>query len=130
MMYTDQVRDHIANPRNAGEIAHPSASGDAVNEVCLDRIRLTLQIVDGVVKDAKFKASGCPPTIAAGSALTELLVGRQLRELDGLGPAHVEASLGRLPVAKRHCAQLAIEALRSALTCLGVSEAGSDPAKD
>jgi NifU-like protein involved in Fe-S cluster formation len=115
-MYTAQVADHIANPRNVGELEQPTGIGDVVNEVCLDRIRLTVRIEDGLLVEARVKASGCPPTIAAGSALTELIIGQRAADLEGLGPEDVEAKLGRLPIAKRHCAQLAIEALRAAIT--------------
>ncbi|HKP86420.1 MAG TPA: iron-sulfur cluster assembly scaffold protein [Blastocatellia bacterium] len=114
-MYSPQVADHIANPRNIGELDNPSGTGDVTNEVCLDRIKLTVRVEDDRVSDAKVKASGCPPTIAAASALTELIIGRSLAELDALTGKDVIDALGRLPAAKRHCASLAIEALRAAI---------------
>jgi nitrogen fixation NifU-like protein len=114
-MYSKQVSDHIASPRNVGELENPSGVGDVVNEVCLDRIRLTIRVTDGVLTDARIKASGCPPTIAAASVLTELIIGRSLGELRELTAQDVEAALGKLPVAKRHCSHLAVDALRSAL---------------
>ena len=115
IMYSPQVADHIANPRNIGELDNPSGTGDVTNEVCLDRIKLTVRVEDDRVSDAKVKASGCPPTIAAASALTELIIGRSLAELDALTGKDVIDALGRLPAAKRHCASLAIEALRAAI---------------
>jgi NifU-like protein len=81
----------------------------------MDRIRLTVRVDGDRVSDARVKASGCPPTIAAASALTELIIGRSLAELDGLVRKDVIAALGRLPAAKLHCASLAIEALRAAI---------------
>src|SRR5262249_11999584 len=114
-MYTDQVADHIANPRNVGELDDPSGVGDVVNEVCQDRIRLTIRISDGVLSDARVKASGCPPTLAAASVLTELIIGRSVSDVQVLGRNDVTSALGRLPAAKTHCAVLAIDALRQAL---------------
>ena len=61
-MYSNEVADHIANPRNAGELSNPSGIGDVANEVCNDRIKLTLKAVGGLITVARFKASGCPPT--------------------------------------------------------------------
>jgi len=114
-MYSSQVADHIANPRNVGELDDPSGVGDVVNEVCQDRIRLTIRIRQGVLSEAKVKASGCPPTLAAASVLTELIIGHSVSDLQVLGRRDVTSALGRLPAAKMHCAVLAIDALREAL---------------
>lgn len=114
-MYSKQVADHIANPRNVGELADPSGVGDVVNEVCQDRIRLTIKIEVGVLSQARFKASGCPPTLAAASVLTELIAGRSVSEVRALSRNDIIGALGRLPAAKLHCAVLAIDALRQAL---------------
>lgn len=114
-MYTPQVADHIARPRNVGELESPSGVGDVTNEVCLDRIRLSIRIDRDRLTDAKVKAKGCPPTIAAASALTELIIGRSLIEVQSLTRNDIVESLGRLPAAKMHCASLAIDALRAAI---------------
>lgn len=114
-MYTRQVADHIASPRNVGELEDPSGTGDVTNAVCLDRIRLTIQVEGNLLTDARIKAQGCPPTIAAASVLTELIIGRTLAELQLLDRKAVTEALGRLPAAKMHCAVLAIDALRAAL---------------
>jgi nitrogen fixation NifU-like protein len=120
-MYSPQVAEHIANPRNTGEIASPSGIGDVTNLVCLDRIRLTIAVKSRAVIDARVKASGCPPTIAAASVLTELIIGQSLDEVRSLDRFDVTGALGRLPAAKMHCAQLAIDALRAAIENYTVS---------
>lgn len=114
-MYSRQIAEHIANPRNVGELENPSGVGDVTNEVCLDRIKLTVRVEGDVVTDAKVKASGCPPTIAAASVLSELIIGRSLPEIRVLTRADITAALGHLPPAKAHCAALAIDALRAAV---------------
>lgn len=114
-MYSVQIADHIANPRNVGELENPSGIGDVTNEVCLDRIRLTVRVEGERIIDAKVKATGCPPTIAAASVLTELIIGRSFEELQSLTRKDVVNALGHLPPAKTHCAVLAIDALRTAI---------------
>ena len=118
-MYTRQVADHIASPRNVGEFEDPSGTGDVTNAVCMDRIRLTIQVEGDRLTDARVKAQGCPPTIAAASVLTELIIGRTVAELELLDRRAVTDALGRLPAAKMHCAVLAIDALRAALESIG-----------
>ena len=114
-MYSPQIAEHIANPRNVGELENPSGIGDVTNEVCLDRIRLTVRIEDERLTDARVKASGCPPTIAAASVLTELIIGRSLLEIGALTRKDIARALGHLPPAKAHCTALAIDALRAAV---------------
>ena len=114
-MYSAQIADHIANPRNVGELENPTGVGDVTNEVCLDRIRLTVCVEGGILTAARVKASGCPPTIAAASVLTELIIGRSIDALQSLARKDVAAALGHLPPAKSHCAALAIDALRAAI---------------
>lgn len=114
-MYSPQIAEHIANPRNVGELDRPSGVGDVTNEVCLDRIKLTVRIEDQRLVDAKVKASGCPPTIAAASVLTELIIGRSIRDVSLMTRKDVIDALGHLPPAKSHCAVLAIDALRAAM---------------
>ena len=114
-MYSPQVAEHIANPRNVGELDQPSGIGDVTNEVCLDRIKLTVRVEGEKLVDAKVKASGCPPTIAAASVLTELIIGRSIQQLHLLTRKDVTDALGHLPPAKSHCAVLAIDALRAAI---------------
>ncbi|HXG93905.1 MAG TPA: iron-sulfur cluster assembly scaffold protein [Blastocatellia bacterium] len=114
-MYSPQVADHIANPRNVGELDRPSGTGDVINEACMDRIRLTIRVEGNTLIDAKVKAHGCPPTIAAASVLTELIIARSLDEVELLTRKDIVDALGRLPPAKMHSAALAIDALRAAI---------------
>jgi len=98
-----------------GELENPSGVGDVTNEVCLDRIKLTIAVDGAKLTQAKVKAQGCPPTIAAASALTELIIGRSIADVRSIARKDLIDSLGRLPAAKMHCASLAIDALRAAI---------------
>lgn len=114
-MYSAEISDHIANPRNVGELEDPTGVGDVTNEVCLDRIRLSVFVEGGMLTAAKVKASGCSPAIAAASVLTELIIGRPVDALRSLTRQDIADALGHLPPAKSHCAALAIDALRAAI---------------
>ena len=122
-MYSAQIAEHIANPRNVGELESPSGVGDVTNEVCLDRIRLTIRVEGETLIAAKVKANGCAPTIAAASVLTEMIIGRTLRDLGSLARKDIAKALGHLPPAKAHCTALAIEALRTAIASLPIDGA-------
>ena len=114
-MYSAQLLDHFQNPRNAGDLPAPDASAQIENPACGDVLRLTLKISDNRITEAAFKAKGCVPAIACGSALTELLAGKTLSEAQKLRREDVSAAVGGLPQASNHAAQLALDALAAAL---------------
>jgi nitrogen fixation protein NifU and related proteins len=113
--YSETFKDHLANPRNAGEIEDADAVAEEVNPVCGDRLKLSLRVRGGRVEAARFLAYGCPPTLACGSALAELLEGMTVEEAALLTRQDVAAAAGGLPARKQHAAALAVETLRSVL---------------
>ncbi|MBV9211231.1 MAG: iron-sulfur cluster assembly scaffold protein [Acidobacteria bacterium] len=115
MPYSETFKEHLANPRNAGELPDADAVAEEVNPVCGDRLRLSLKMKDGLIAQACFLAYGCAPTLACGSVLTELVEGKSLEEAAQLTREEIARALDGLPARKGHAAALAIEALRAAL---------------
>ncbi|HEY7786756.1 MAG TPA: iron-sulfur cluster assembly scaffold protein [Pyrinomonadaceae bacterium] len=109
------LNEHITNPRNAGELPDANAIAERTNPVCGDTLRLSLSLRDGRVEVARFLAYGCPPTIACGSALTELIQGKTIDEAMALTRRDLINELGGLPLRKQHAAALALETLRVAI---------------
>ena len=114
--YSDKFHDHLTNPRNAGELLNANAIAEETNPVCGDRLRLSLRIIDDRIEAARFLAYGCPPTLACGSALVEMLEGVSLEEARALTKDQIVKAVGGLPSRKHHAASLAIETLQSALS--------------
>lgn len=117
-MYSAQTLDHLQDPRNAGEISDPDVAVEIQNPVCGDVLRLTLKFRSGRISEVRFKAKGCIPAIACGSALTELVSGKTLDEARKLERKDVITAVGGLPQASTHAAQLALDALSAALNQL------------
>lgn len=115
MPYSSQFKDHLAHPRNAGELPDATAVADEKNPVCGDRLRLSLIIKDDRIETARYLAYGCPPTLVCGSVLTELITGKTTAEAKQLTRADLLDAIGGLPSRKHHAASLAIETLTSAL---------------
>jgi NifU-like protein involved in Fe-S cluster formation len=115
MSYSEVFNDHILNPRNAGELADANAAGEETNPVCGDRLSLSLRIKDRRIEAVGFLAYGCAPTLACGSALTELLKGKSVEDALRITRNDVVDGVGGLPSRKQHAAALAIETLRSTL---------------
>ncbi|HEV2802733.1 MAG TPA: iron-sulfur cluster assembly scaffold protein [Pyrinomonadaceae bacterium] len=115
MPYSEAFKDHLVHPRNAGELADADASAELTNPVCGDRLRLTLRIRDGRITAARFLAYGCPPTLACGSALTQMLEGITTQEAAAITRQQLTKFLDGLPPRKTHAAALALETLHAAL---------------
>ena len=115
MSYSETFKDHLANPRNSGELSDANAVAEETNPVCGDRLRLSLRIRDGRIEVARFLAYGCPPTLVCGSALAEMLEGMSIEDALKLERKEIVAAVGGLPSRKQHAAALAIDALRAAI---------------
>ncbi len=115
MSYSEAFKDHLAHPRNAGELAGANAVAEQTNPVCGDRIRLSLLIRNNRIQGARFLAYGCPPTLACGSALAEMLEGMTIENALKLERKEIVTAIGGLPSRKQHAAALAIETLREAI---------------
>ncbi|MFC1942951.1 Fe-S cluster assembly scaffold protein NifU [Chloroflexota bacterium] len=114
-MYSEKVMEHFKNPRNVGEMENPDGIGHVGNPVCGDIMELYIKVNDGTITDAKFKTFGCGAAIATSSMVTELVIGKSIKEALGISSHAVAEALGGLPPIKLHCSVLAEEALKSAI---------------
>lgn len=116
MAYSEQVREHFANPRNVGRLEDANGVGEVGNAVCGDIMKMYLKINDdGFIEDVKFNTFGCGAAIATSSMATELIKGKSIAEALTLTNRAVVEALGGLPPVKLHCSVLAEEAVKAAL---------------
>lgn len=110
-MFNELVLDHFRNPRNAGKLASASAEVQAANPICGDILELAVRVENGGIAEARFLCRGCTTSIACASMLTERLTGSTLVAARSITAEQLSESLGGLPPATFHGAQLAADAL-------------------
>ena len=114
-MFNEIILDHFESPRNVGELPPPAFRIEATNPVCGDILHLWVLVEEECIRQIRFKAKGCVAAIASASVLTELVIGKRLMEARQVSAQQIAASLGGLPPESGHAAELAEQALKSAL---------------
>jgi nitrogen fixation NifU-like protein len=119
-VYSARLLDHFQNPRNTAEIADPDASAQIENPACGDVLKLSLKLEGDRIAEICFRAKGCVPAMACGSAIAELVKGKTLAEAQVLGREELLEAVGGVPEASHHAAHLAIDTLSAVLEKLSV----------
>ena len=114
-MYSEQIREHFANPRNVGSIENPSGRAIVRSPVDSDTVVITLHIENDVILDVRFKCMGCAVAIACSSVATEMVLGKHVEEAYEITKQGVADSLGGIPEYKMLCSNLAPDAIRMAI---------------
>lgn len=114
-MYNEKVLDHNRKPRSVGEISNADGVGIYMSDFCGDITKFWIKVTDNRITDVKYKTQGCAASIACGSVLTEIVMGKTLDEAVMITKQDVLVALGGLPEPKIHCSMLAIDALKDAI---------------
>jgi NifU-like protein len=149
--YPPEINERFLRPKRAGEIEFPSAIGTNGSFVCGAALKIFLQVEDGKITQAKFKAAGCGFLFAAADVLCEQIrnrefaeIGKAVRERESLFEALFQ---NEFPANRAHCLELCLETLHAAIddyravrleswngdealicTCFGVSESAIETA--
>jgi nitrogen fixation NifU-like protein len=98
-MYQEIILDHYRNPHRHGLREPFDAESFQVNPVCGDevtlRVRLTGDGPNAIIEDVSYSGQGCSISQAATSVLTDLVVGRAVKEAMATQSAFSELMLGR-----------------------------------
>jgi nitrogen fixation NifU-like protein len=112
--YSEKAIDYYIRKLNVGIIEGAEAA-DSHMGFCGDSMKVYMKVEEGVIRNAKFQAIGCAGAFASGSALTEMVRGKTLKEAEKITEQDVLTDLGELPGPKIHCARLAVDALRKTI---------------
>ncbi len=124
MAYSEIVMKHFTNPHNQGQIANADAIGEVGNPLCGDIMKIYIKIKThgdkpdlekDTIADAKFETLGCAAAIACSSILTDMAIGKNLKDAFNISRMDIVKGLGDLPPVKIHCSVLASDGLKVAI---------------
>lgn len=112
--YSAKTIDHAMNPRNLGVMENADVYA-TITGSCGDTMEIWLKIDGSTILSSSFMTDGCGTSIASGSMVTELVIGKDIREAMAISQQDVLDALDGLPEESRHCALLASNTLKAAL---------------
>ncbi|MCX6793489.1 MAG: SUF system NifU family Fe-S cluster assembly protein [Candidatus Gottesmanbacteria bacterium] len=119
-LYREIILDHYKHPRNFGRLPHASATANAYNTTCGDKIIMEIAVTDKKeIKDIRFSGTGCAISQAAASMLTEKVKGMRQTDVMKLTTKDILDLLGTtLTPSRTKCATLPLEVLQKAVVSL------------
>jgi NifU-like protein involved in Fe-S cluster formation len=115
--YPSAIWQRFTQPSRAGRFAEGESgvvSGRAGTPAASSVLELQLKWEEGWVRDARFRAFGCPVSIAVGGWLADWSLGRSAAELAGISAAQLRQAL-EIPDEKAHCALLGEDVVKALL---------------
>lgn len=106
-LYREEILDHYKNPRNFGDLKDFTLKDADRNSSCGDNLEMGIKITKGKIVDIKFSGVGCAISLASASMLTEMLLGKTLKQACRLQEADMLKRLG-IPISltRQKCALL------------------------
>ena len=116
-MYQENILDHYKNPRNYGSIEEPNIKFHDVNPLCGDEYEFQFKIDSGgKIVDVKFHGNGCAISKASASMLTEIVKGKNIRDVRNIGRQKVLKNLGiKISPARMKCVMLPLKVVKIAI---------------
>lgn len=114
-MYSPELLDHFQNPRNPGQVEKPDSTSRLENPACGDILELSVKLEYDRIAEIRFRAKGCVPAMACGSAITELAKGKSVEEARTITLEDLLQEVGGVPQASSHAGSLAMDTLTALL---------------
>ena len=109
------IADLFNDPRTMGELPDADVAGQEGIPGEGPFMRMYLKFQGEQIRTARFETYNCPYAVACGSWVTRWVEGRTIAQASVLETEDVSRILGGLPLAKEHCASLAVKSLRAGL---------------
>jgi len=114
--FNDYIVQLFHNPKNWGRPPDKEIDvSQAYTGPCGDTIQFFLKINDDIIENASFITDGCIAAVTTASQTTLLIKGKSLNFAEKLKAKVIDSALEGLPKDHKHCAKLALRALKGAI---------------
>lgn len=111
-LYKEIILDRYQNPHNLGTITN-GIQVEEINALCGDKIKIWLEIKQGIITDAKFQGSGCAISVAATDILLDMIKNKKITQIQKMSGAEIETEMGvELSAVRKRCAYIGLEAIK------------------
>lgn len=83
-LYRELILDHYRSPRHHEPLESPDVMAEGYNPLCGDELEIGINFEDGTIGDLSLRGRGCSISLASGSMLTDLVIGKSLEEVGRL----------------------------------------------
>ena len=89
-IYTELIAEHSQSRENRRQLEHATIVERGHNPTCGDEITLSLEVSDGVIRDAAFTGDGCAISQASTDKMIELVRGKTVDEAKRLAELFID----------------------------------------
>lgn len=115
-LYREEILDHFKHPRNWGKLKQADGRAKETNASCGDIMEMEVKMKADKIEKIKFQGEGCAISMAAGSMLTEMVEGKEKKEVEKMDDETMLKRLGiKVSVTRRKCVSLGLVTLKKAL---------------
>lgn len=115
-LYSTVIRDRFRQPRYRGTLERPDVSGEDVNPLCGDRVRVQARLADGRVVEGRWTGDCCAISAAAADVLLEMVTGQPAARVRELTPQSILERLDAdIRASRMKCVALPLTVLQGAL---------------
>ena len=116
-LYSDVIRERFRQPRYRGTLERPDVSGEDVNPLCGDRVRIQARLHDGRLTEGKWTGDCCAISAASADVLLEMMTGQPAARARELTTASILERLDSdIRPSRMKCVALPLTVLQEALT--------------
>ena len=83
-LYRQVILDHSSHPHNNGTLGEGSQKVELHNPTCGDVITLEVELAGDVIEKVAFSGHGCSISTASASMMTDVIIGKTLKEASEL----------------------------------------------
>jgi len=113
--YGELFFERWRDPKFYGRMENPTSFAVITGD-CGDTMEIYLQIKEDKIIKASFFTTGCGPSIVCGSLACDLALGKDLEQAALIEGDDILQLLKKVPPDKEHCAYLACQTLREAIS--------------